>query len=440
MDRTKAIRWCKDRCVAFLVLMSASWIVLFCPASWAQGPPAAAVVVARVEQAKVRATVKVVGTIVPRTESTVSSEIPGLVKLLPVRQGDRVKVGDVICKLKDDTLRLLLAEAEAGLAGLKETLAELEVGTRKEDLDRLRAVVEEAKAIENKWDREKKRVEGLYGKKVASAQEYNDTISDWIAAVQRLAQTQAELAKAVAGPRKEQIGRARAQVRAQQAVVDQIKDRIDKSSIRAPYSGYIIAKRTEVGQWVIEGGPVVEMLALDRVLARVDIPEKAIIFARQGDAARVWIDALGNDFTGKVVHVIPRGDPEARTFPVEIELVNDRQMIKPGMFVRATLSAGPEITSLIVPKDAIVRQGPIRMVYAVRGGRALPVVVQMGLALKEKISITGQIKPGEIVVVRGNQRLIPGQPVIINNAAELNLPSGPDMPKGKADPAGTAKK
>lgn len=396
--------------------------------SWAQGPPPAPVVAAHVRQAKVRATAKVVGTILPMTESTVSSEIAGLVKELPIRQGDEVQAGQLLCKLKDDTLGLLLNEALARLEALRQTLAELEAGTRKEDLERLRAVVEEAKAMKDKWDREKERVERIYKEKAASAQEYSDTISDWIAGVQRLAQAQAELAKAEAGPRKEEIARARAEVNAQQAIVNQIQDRINKTEIRAPYGGYIITKQTEMGQWITQGGPVVELLALDRVLARVDIPENAVIFVQKGDKAQVWIDALQQEFAGKVVHIIPRGDPSARTFPIEIEIVNDARMIKPGMFVQATLPAGPEIDSLIVPKDAIVRRGPVRMIYAVRMNHAVPVIVETGLEEKDQISIAGQIGPGELVVTRGNQRLIPGQEVIVENAKESGPPettSGP---------------
>lgn len=398
----------------------------------AQGPPPAPVVVATVQQAKVRATVDVVGTIRPVNECTISSESAGLVRTLAVQRGDYVKAGQVVCTLKDTDLKLSLAEGLARLAALKHRLAELEAGTRKEDIARLRAMTTEAKAVKEKWDREKVRVGKLYNEQAASIKEYQDTISDWIAANQRLAQTQAALAKAIAGPRKQVIAQARARVHAQQAVVDQIKDRLDKTAIRAPYTGYITDKLTEVGQWVRIGGPVVDLLALDRVLARVDIPESAIRFAKRGDPAAVWIDALQQEFVGQVVHIIPRGDPAARTFPVEVEMANPKQHIKPGMFVRAKLPAGPVVQRLTVPKDAIVRDGRQRTVWVVRSSVAVPELVTTAIEQADRVAVSGNLKVGDHVVIRGNERLVPmpgGTPVTIQRSksppAATTKPSKP---------------
>jgi len=407
----------------------------------AQRPGPAPVVAAPVVQGKVRATINVVGTIMPETECTVASEISGAVRELAVNQGDYVKEGQILCRVKDTELRLLLAEVQAKLEAMRQALAELEAGTRKEDIDRLQAAVKEAKAVKDKWDKERARVEGLYKEGTASIKEYQDTIYDSIAADQRVAQFQADLAKAIAGPRKEQIARARAEVDAQKAVVEQIKDKISKTQIRAPYSGYVIAKRTEVGEWLNLGGPVVDMLAMDRVLARVDIPEKAIVFAKPGDRAEVWIDALQRRFPGKLVHIIPQGDPSARTFPVEIEIANADRIIKPGMFVRAKLPAGPEIDSLIVPKDALVRLGPTRVIYVIRNQLAVAEFVQTGLEQQDRISISGNIKPGELVVIRGNERLVPGrpQPVAVQNVRQFSGPTkaspNAEQPESKAKKA-----
>jgi multidrug efflux pump subunit AcrA (membrane-fusion protein) len=392
--------------------------------AWAQpGERAAPVVAARVKEAKLRATSSVVGTANPETESTVASETLGLVEELPVESGEAVKKGQLICKLRNSTIKLFHTESLARLEGLKQQLAELEAGTRKEDLDRFRAVMKESKALADKWDREMKRIERLYQQKNASIKEYQDTLSEFTAAKQRLAQAEAELAKAVAGPRKEELARARAMVEAQTAVAGEIQDRIDKTYIKAPFDGIITKKLTEVGEWMTIGGPVADVIATEVILARVDVPERAIRFVKKGDPAEVWIDALQRQFPGKVVHIIPLGDPAARTFPVEIEIDNRKELIKAGMFVRAKLPAGEDIDVLVVPKDAIVRQGPTRLVYAIRNGLAIPVVVETGLEELSAVAVFGELKAGELVVVRGNEFLMPGQAVKITNEGILKTPS-----------------
>ncbi len=385
-----------------------------CPVFAQHGAPRAAkVVVAKVKLENIRSTVDVVGTALPELESSISSEIAGLVAKLSVNQGDKVKKGQLICKLRDVELKFIYAESQATLEGLQQQLNELEAGTRKEDIDRLKAMVNELKSVREKWDREKKRVDKLYREKAASIKEYRDTISDCQVSHQRLFQAEAELAKAIAGPRKQAIARARAEVAAQRARVNQIKDKLNKTSIKAPFTGYVTSKDTEVGQWINIGGSVVNLIAIDVILARVDVPGRAIGFVRKGDPAEVWVDALGRQFEGKVVHIIPSGDVSARTFPVEIRIDNPKGLIKAGMFVRGKLPAGPKMRAVVVSKDALVRRGPMRMVYAVRHNIAMPVVVRTGLENRANIAIFGKIKPGELVVIRGNERLMPGQPVEI---------------------------
>ena len=381
------------------------------------GPPAVPVTVVPVQQGTVRASIEVVGTVLPATASGICSEVAGLVEKMAVQQGQHVKAGQLLCKLKDSNLKLMHREAIARLEVLKQQLAELETGTRPEDIEQLRAIHQEAKVIKERWDREKDRVSGLYQDKAASSKEYLDTLTDRAAAGLRLAAIKARLDKAVAGPRQEQIARARAEIAAQNAVADQIKDKLDKTSIRAPFSGYITAKRTELGQWMTVGGTCFDLINLETVLIRVNVPESAISYIKLSDPAQARIDALDTEVTGKVVHIIPSGDPAARTFPVEIEVINKTGRLKAGMFARAKLPAGPEIQALMVPKDALVRRGPTRLIYVVRMNRAFPVPVRTGLENAATVAVYGQLQEGELIVVRGNERLQPGMAV---------TPMGPD--------------
>jgi multidrug efflux pump subunit AcrA (membrane-fusion protein) len=109
--------------------------------------------------------------------------------------------------------------------------------------------------------------------------------------------------------------------------------------------------------------------------------------------------------------VLPQGNPKARTFPVKISLENPDMRIKSGMEVQVAFSVGGTRESLVVPKDAVVISGKDRLVYVVRDGVAYPEPVVVQGYFENSVSFEGNLKPGDVVVVRGNERLRPGQPV-----------------------------
>jgi membrane fusion protein (multidrug efflux system) len=109
---------------------------------------------------------------------------------------------------------------------------------------------------------------------------------------------------------------------------------------------------------------------------------------------------------------VPSADEQARTFPVDIELTNPDGALKPGMFARADVPAGVAREQLIVPKDAIVRGGPMGpLLYVIRSGdqgdQAVPVApLKTGDEWRDWIGIEAPgLAAGDRVVVRGNENL-----------------------------------
>jgi RND family efflux transporter MFP subunit len=109
--------------------------------------------------------------------------------------------------------------------------------------------------------------------------------------------------------------------------------------------------------------------------------------------------------------VLPQGNPVSRTFPVHLKLPNPQYRIKSGMEALATFEVGQKIRAILVPKDAIVPSGQENLVFRVDQGKAFPVPVTISGYFGNEAAITGELEPGQRVVVRGNERLRPGQPV-----------------------------
>src|SRR5687767_14037478 len=113
---------------------------------------------------------------------------------------------------------------------------------------------------------------------------------------------------------------------------------IEKSQVQAPVHGVVSKRHVEVEQWVKEGDPVADIVQLDPLWVRVNVPEGVLSRLTKGDEARITIDALGGEvFTGKVDQILPEADPASRTFQVKLILPNADGRVRPGFFARATL-------------------------------------------------------------------------------------------------------
>ena len=327
----------------------------------AQGPPAAPVRYTQARVHSVQELLRLPGTVAAVTSSLVASEVEGLVADLPGREGKVVRKGEPLALLSTTSqeLRLRASEAQLGEASSRLKLAELRLGRARELLD----------------------------SKVASQQQMEEALYDFNAWKSRVDQLTAEIAL--------------------------IRHYLDRATIRAPFAGTVVAKRTEVGQWMEGGGPVVEMVSLDELEIRLDVPERHFSRLNPGAEATVTFDSLpGFTMKGRVSAIVPRADLQARAFPVKVLIRNREGRIGVGMLAQVTLPAGESYRATVVPKDAVVRQGSDQIVYLMNDdGTVTPVTVSTGAGVGPWVAVEGAVKAGQRVVTRGNERLRPGQKV-----------------------------
>lgn len=417
----------------FVILLATTTCIVAAgsPPALAQGSGAIPVVVSTVSERDVPATIRLVGTVMADKESIVASEVSGAIVSFDVQEGQFLKQDDPIARVNPEVARLRLAEAQARLQSLQARLQELENGTRPEELRRARAAVGEAQAIKEKWEYERARIKRLFEMNQTSDKQSNDTEKEYTAACRRLDQAGAELEIAQNGPRAEVIAQARFDVASQTAIVARLQRDFDKTTLRAPFDGFVVKKRTEVGEWIEAGGPVCEMVAIETVKVRVDVPESAIRFAKPGSSAGVSVVALDKSYQAVVSRVVPRASAAARTFPIEIDLPNADHALLPGMFVWARVASGPPGKRLMVTKDAIVSQGERKQIFVLRRGEngatmAIPVPVRTGVEVGDEVEIlTKQVRAGDRVVCRANENLH-GPTAVIPTPSAASQPDKPD--------------
>ncbi|MCZ6875520.1 MAG: efflux RND transporter periplasmic adaptor subunit [bacterium] len=378
---------------------------------WAQRGRPAIVEVAVVERKAITQPVTFVGTVEPRRRSLVSSEVEGIVAELLVEDGQRVKQGETLVQLRQESIRIGLQALRSTAQRYREELAELKNGTRPEIVAEAHAAVLEAEAELDQARREKSRQLDLSQRGVSALRARENAETATVVAQQRLARARSLYQMAVRGPRAERISQAEAQYRSAQAEVERLKYDLRRSRVAAPFTGYVVAKHTEVGQWLGRGDLVVTLIELDVAHVTVPIPERYISQVHLGDYSALRFDAIpGRRWDGRVVRIIPQAG-ESRTFPITIAVDNAQTLLKSGFVARAMLTVGGQRDALLVPKDAVVSQGPRQIVYVVREGKAAPVPIQRTSFFEGSAVVIGDLQKGEQVVIRGNERLRPGQAV-----------------------------
>jgi RND family efflux transporter MFP subunit len=392
----------------------------------AQGPPPSLVAVSPAIEREVTAGQTFVGTVMPLRRAIVGSAVDGRVVEYPLDEGDRVERGQMLAQLLTDTIQLEVAAAEAELELRRQALAELENGTRPEEIEQAKARLVSAQARWQYAHARRTRAENLFRQGQAMSEEERDEmIALSVEAEQAYLEAKAAYALAVEGPRKEQIAQARAQVAVQQATVDRLKDQLAKHTVISRFDGYVVAEHSEVGQWLRQGDPVAEVAALDEVEVVAQVVEQYVPHIRVGMSVGVEIPSLPDQsFSGVVSAIVPQADVQARTFPVKVRLKNqlgeDGPLIKSGMYARVMLATGSKQMATLISKDALVLGGVQPVVFVVdvaspdaKQGKVRPVPVQLGVAEGNMIQVRGGIQPGQLVVVQGNERLRPGQDVQI---------------------------
>ncbi len=334
----------------------------FTTLAWGQerkkSPQAVPVQVSVVQNKMVQDQIAIIGTTEPLRESVVASEVPGLVETFLVKAGDFVARGTPLAVLGSKGLRLRLKRTLAAHGAIQSRLILAE--------------------------KELQRVDNLRRTNSISEKQYDEAFQNHSVLKNELLMNKAD--------------------------IDQLEYEISQKKVLAPFNGYVAAEHTQVGQWVHIGGPVVTLVDVSRIIIKVDVPESYAVNIHAGSIARVAIDSLDiKPISAKVYAMPPMGDPNARTFPIHIRVPNTDKRIRSGMAATVSFSVGAKRALTLLPKDAIVTSGNQRLVYVVAGDKAAPVTIEVVGYHDNDAAVKGDLKPGQQVVIRGNERLRPGQ-------------------------------
>lgn len=326
----------------------------------AQQMPPANVNVAEIRSGSLSPTQNFKGTVYFKEVSNVASEIPGKVVEVLYEEGDHLAEGAPMVRLDDSLLQA--------------------------DLAKLQAEVHAAEALLQQEQSRYERMRVLHEREVATPQSYDDTRFTVEAVRFRLAAAKAQATR--------------------------LEEEIRKKTITAPYDGVVLLRESEKGDWKEEGDSVAVFARKNLYDVILQIPERHLPYLKPG--MPLAIEVLGQAIEGKLANGSPRGDPATRTFPIRIRVEGNDWLLE-GMSAEASIPTGETVKSLLVPRDAVLMEDRQFVVYTVQDGQAVRHEVEIvGVDGARTMGIQGEgLTEGMNVIVKGHERLRPGQPLNI---------------------------
>jgi HlyD family secretion protein len=272
--------------------------------------------------------VNATGQIQPEVEVKISPEVTGEIIELTVREGNPVKKGDLLVRIKPDTYRYQVEQQEANLVAVKAS-----------------AVQARAQLLKSKDDF--KRTEDLFDKKLLSESDYNT------------ARTNVEVAEA-------NHDNALAQIRRTEGLLSQSRDQLSKTAISSPTDGTVSSLTSEVGERVVgtgsfAGTEIMRVANLEDMEVRVNVNENDVVNVKVGDKARITIDAYpGRKFAGTVKEIASAArttgqntQEEVTNFQVKIRIGDKDVRLRPGMSASVDIETQTVEDVVAVPIQAV---------------------------------------------------------------------------------------
>ena len=365
----------------FLSFAAGSALLAFL-ALWAGGAEAQRPSPVRVDKVVVEPlaeTAPVFGRLVSRMRGSVAAQTVGAVTEMRVQVGDRVAKGDVLAVLD---IEKLTSERDARAATADAVAARaLAAGARLERVEQ-----------------EIARYEKLRRSAAFSKARLQDTEQERAWLRSELDAARAQLVQARAGLALAEMDLAR-------------------GTVRAPYDGVVTALHTEIGSYLKEGGAVVALVNDRKLEIEADVPAARIAALMPGAEVVVLLPD-GTKHRARVRAVVPDENAMTRTRLVRFTPDFGRTAVPLAANAAATVvvPVGSAAPALTVHKDAIVRQGQQALVFVANNGKADRRRVRLGRASGTRFEVLDGLAEGDLAIVRGNERLRPGQPVLVPGA------------------------
>jgi membrane fusion protein (multidrug efflux system) len=351
-----------------------------------QAPQATAVGIATVEKDALRERVHGIGTLRALEMVELRPEVDGVLLERHFEEGRRVEEGEL-------------------LYTIQATKLQRELRARRAQWDAAEARLQEAR-------RSFKRIETL---------------------VERQSATEEEFDRAQAN-----LDAARAEVDRLEAEIELVQERIEDTTIHAPFTGMISESHVDPGEYLRVGQALATLYRTDILEMDFSLPERFFGRVRPGQEVAVRVAAYEErEFSGVVDFVSPSVEEATRDFRIKSRIPNEAGLLSPGMFGRASITVQIREEAPVVPEESLVSTRAGYIVFVVQDGAAQRREVELGLREPGRVEIRQGVSAGERVVTEGHMRLQDGGQVkVVQDVAEAAAGEALEAGEAKAPQGG----
>ncbi|HKS10500.1 MAG TPA: efflux RND transporter periplasmic adaptor subunit [Pyrinomonadaceae bacterium] len=331
-------------------------------------------------------TVTANGTLAAFDQTTVSVKVPGRVRTISVDLGSVVRRGQVIAQVDSQDYNLRVQQAEAALQQARARLGLTPQGNDDRIDPEQTSTVRQARAVYDEAKFNRDRAARLVEQGVIAKAEFDSANATFKVAEGRYQDAYEEVRnrQGILAQRKSELDLAR----------QQLKD----TAVVAPLDGIVQEKVASVGEYMAAGAPVVNIVRMDPLRLRAEIPERESRTVRTGQDVRVTVEGDTNVYVGKIMRLSPVIAEQNRMLVVEADVRNNGTL-RPGSFAHAEIVTNDAKMAVTVPNNAIVTFAGIEKVILVQNGKALERPITTGRRGAEFTEIVAGVNVGEKVIV-----------------------------------------
>jgi multidrug efflux pump subunit AcrA (membrane-fusion protein) len=376
--------------------------------------------VTAVSQATIRRIVHGDGALFPRDQASLMPKITAPVRKFYVNRGDHVKQGQLLAVLENRDLIDAAAESKGAVDQAESNLRTTEVATVPDSVVKAQTDAESAREARDNAQavldsRQQLFKEGaLAGRLVDESRvAYAQAESQYRAAQEHL--------KTLQSAKQDQINGASAQVASAKAHYASQEVQVAYSRIVSPISGIVADRPLNAGEMANPGSPVITILDISKVIARVDVPQDQAPTVKVGQTAVITRPDSTEEVQGKVTVVSPAADPNTTTVQIWVQIDNPGERLKPGTAVHAAIATEVYKAATVVPVAAILpgETGGTAVLTVSSDSIAHKRKVTLGVREGNQVQILSGANPGEEVVVVGGMGLDDKTKVkVVTTAAE----------------------